>query len=118
MYHKLKNRIYGTVDDITLGLANLHEYLDITKLIGRLQDMDKLKAIFLSEDQKILFECIPKPTIAKKSKNNPRKSKQYYQKMISTKSVKITETDHITKKIIEMLDLKTRNDIMQSLKFF
>ena len=45
------------------GAKHLHEYLDIRKIIKRLQDLDKLKMILLNDDQRRLFEHIPKPQI-------------------------------------------------------
>ena len=47
------------------GSKHLHEYLDIRKIIKRLQDIDKLKLILLNENQRKMFECIPKPDIEK-----------------------------------------------------
>ena len=45
------------------GSKYLHEYMDIRRIIKRLQDLDKLKMILLTEDQRKLFECIPKPGV-------------------------------------------------------
>ena len=122
LYVKLKNKIHGKIDDFSLGLRNLHEYLDITTLIKRLQDLDKLKAILLSEHQKVLFECIPKPAILGRSRNNskvltlenlvPKKTKQKFEIMLSSRRIPITN-DNVTLKIIEILDPKTRNNLIE-----
>ena len=45
------------------GSKYLYEYIDIRKIIKRLQDLDKLKMILLTEDQRKLFEYIPKPDV-------------------------------------------------------
>lgn len=52
----INNKIYS------MALDNLHEYLDISKIIKRLQDIDKLKLILFNDYQRELFESIPKPT--------------------------------------------------------
>ena len=118
----MRNKLLGNADDFSFGLDNLHDYLDITKLIKRLQDMDKLKAIFLSEDQKLLFDCIPKPSILKTKSNknilSPKRGRNSkIDKVIASKSMKICNDDTLTKKILEMLDPKTRNEITQSFFF-
>ena len=43
------------------GMKHLNEYLDITKIIKRLQDLDKLKMILLNDNQRRLIELMPKP---------------------------------------------------------
>ena len=50
------------------GSKHLHEYLDIRKIIKRLQDLDKLKMILLNEEQRRLFEYLPKPDVVDKNK--------------------------------------------------
>lgn len=122
LYVKFKNKIQGKIDDFSLGLRNLHEYMDITTLIKRLQDLDKLKAILLTEHQKVLFECIPKPAILGRSINNskvltvenlvPKRTRQKFENMLSARRIPITN-DNVTLKIIEMLDPKTRNNLIE-----
>lgn len=50
------------------AIKNLYEYLDITKIIKRLQDIDKMKIILFDEKQRKVFEEIPKPGITGYSK--------------------------------------------------
>ena len=50
------------------GSKHVYEYMDIRKIIKRLQDLDKLKMILLTEDQRKLFECILKPDVGDSSK--------------------------------------------------
>ena len=45
------------------GSRRLHEYLDIRNIIKILQDLDKLKMILLTDDQRKIFEYIPKPDV-------------------------------------------------------
>lgn len=49
------------------ALEHLYEYLDITNIIKRLQDIDKLKMVLFDENQRKLFETIPKPGLIGKS---------------------------------------------------
>lgn len=42
--------------------------MDIDKIIKRLQDIDKLKMLFLDENQQKVFEMLPKPGILTKKK--------------------------------------------------
>lgn len=47
----------------SIALKNIYEYMDIKNIIKRLQDIDKLKLILLNENQRKLFEILPKPAI-------------------------------------------------------
>lgn len=47
------------------ALDNLYEYLDIKNIIKRLQDIDKFKMIFLDNNQREVFDILPKPGIGK-----------------------------------------------------
>ena len=60
------------------GSKSLNEYLDIIKIVKRMQDIDKLKMILLNENQLKLFETIPKPDIL--SDNQKKSSKKIFQK--------------------------------------
>lgn len=42
----------------------LNEYIDLKKIIQRLQEIDKLKKIMLTDSQRFFFDKIPKPVIA------------------------------------------------------
>lgn len=37
--------------------------LDVTYMVQKFLEIDKLKLILLDENQRALFECLPKPTI-------------------------------------------------------
>lgn len=54
----------------TEALDYLYEYLDIKNIIKRLQDVDKLKMVLFDENQRKLFETIPKPGLIGKSTSN------------------------------------------------
>lgn len=55
----LDDKIYTT------ALNSLHEYLDISKIMKRLQDIEKLKLVLFNENQRELFEKISKPKFSK-----------------------------------------------------
>ena len=42
-------------------MQNVNEYIDIENIIKRLQDVDKLKMVLLDENQRKVFELLPKP---------------------------------------------------------
>ena len=44
--------------------------MDISNIIRRLQDVDKLKMVFLDENQRKVFDLLPKPGIGKSTRNN------------------------------------------------
>lgn len=50
-------------DAYSKALMNLTEYIDITNIIKRLQDIDKLKMVLFNNKQRKIFECIPKPGV-------------------------------------------------------
>ena len=48
-------------DPYRISKKLLNEYIDLKKIIGRLQDVDKLKNLLLNDSQKFFFDTIPKP---------------------------------------------------------
>ena len=48
--------------------------MDIVNIIKRLQDIDKLKMVLLNEDQRRVFEILPKPGIGTRSSSFVRNS--------------------------------------------
>lgn len=45
-------------------MRSISEYMDIDKIIKRLQDVDKLKLLLLDDNQQRVFEILPKPGIS------------------------------------------------------
>ena len=96
------------------GFQHLHQYLDIRKIIERLQDIDKLKLVLLNEDQRKLFECIPKPDVVhslnKLSQESLRKDYKKEKTQKTTRNLTnnlksmADDNDPIKKRIIEFLD--------------
>ena len=96
------------------GAKHLHEYLDIRKIIKRLQDLDKLKIILLNEDQRTVFEHIPKPDIVdfknRISMNSINKFKTRDKMRKETKNLGSTikclaeDKNPISNRILECLD--------------
>ena len=94
----------------------MHEYLDIRKIIKRLQDLDKLKTILLNENQRKLFEFIPKPDVLNNIESNNNsitidfrngkvKTKMKEQTIVPNNIIKfVQEEDPINKRIIECID--------------
>lgn len=62
------------------GSNRLHEYLDIRNIIKRLQDVDKLKMVVLNENQRKMFEIIPKPDLADTSYQSSQSTMLKYKK--------------------------------------
>ena len=91
------------------GAANLHEYLDIRNIIKRLQDVDKLKMVLLNENQRKMFECIPKPEVMETTKKfsvdsmrRDKKNSKVFTKNLP--NVMIQDDDPINKRIMELFD--------------
>lgn len=95
------------------GSKHLHEYLDIRKIIKRLQDLDKLKLILFKEDQRKLFEYIPKPNIADSTHRFSIGSILKYENKVKTKEnlanvwkLLAEDNDPMNKRILECIDQK------------
>ena len=76
-----------------MGSKHLHEYLDIRKIIKRLQDLDKLKMVLLTEDQRRLFEHIPKPYVIDPTNKFSMESITKYKKKAKTRKATIVITN-------------------------
>ena len=111
------------------GSQNLHEYLDIRKIIKRLQDLDKLKMILLNEDQQRLFERIPKPDVLdpksklsvesiNKYKYKKGQSKTISRKPSNTNILKSMEEDNdpLSKKIYLYIDPENNFNKVETIK--
>ena len=98
------------------GYKHLHEYLDIRKIIKRLQDLDKLKMVLLNEDQRSVFECLPKPDVIDARNKLSMESINKYRKSVKTRKLtkNISNTmksmaednDPVNKRILECLESK------------
>ena len=95
------------------GAKNLHEYLDIRKIIKRLQEIDKLKMILLTDEQRRLFEYIPKPDVVNSSNKLFLESILKYTKNVKQKIMTgvpnnmkslVEEDNPINKRILEFVD--------------
>lgn len=99
----------------------LYEYIDLKKIINRLQDVDKLKSILFNDSQKFFFDMIPKPhlgdnndTHLKFKAHHIRKCKlkvsqdktilEHYQKLHENSS-------YIDQKIVSLIDDATKYKI-------
>lgn len=71
----------------------LNEYIDLKKIIDRLQDIDKLKNILLNDSQKLFFDLIPRPEISITKSAKPSS-------LITDKSITKTKLRTTTNKII------------------
>ena len=102
------------------GAKHLHEYLDIRKIIKRLQDLDKLKMILLNDDQRKLFEHIPKPQIIDTAnvlsmesinKYKPRaKTRKTTKNILNTMKSLAEDKDPVNKRILQCLDGSTNGN--------
>lgn len=97
----------------------LNEYMDIKNIIKRLQDVDKLKMLFLNEHQRIVFEMIPKPGvgghIVERKKSLTVESMLISKKELKKKNLKKIhlppDGDPLNKKILEMLSPEIRKQL-------
>lgn len=98
----------------------LFEYLDISNIIKRLQDIDKLKMVLFDNQQLQAFEMLPKPTITKKGHAVGSIRMDSIAKSQSFRSMKdnpmnkiemlLQEDNQINKKIFSLLDPKLKAD--------
>lgn len=90
------------------GANYIHEYIDIRKIIKKLQDVDKLKMILLNEEQRKLFARIPKPEIF--ATTNSRISIQSIlkesKKMRKEPLPQMNRTDSLSKRILSCIEPK------------
>ena len=98
------------------GSKRLHEYLDIRNIIKRLQDLDKLKMILLSDDQRKIFEYIPKPDVVDSKTTMLQfttrvKTKKMTKNFPNTMRSLAENNDPINRRILECFDQKLKNDI-------
>lgn len=106
----------------------LYEYIDLKKIISRLQDVDKLKNILFNDPQKFFFDLIPKPEIVEGPENHKRSIfgvNQIVKHKLKATSNEIlrnnfknlkTSTNPIDKKIFLLLDESIQRKLNSSLE--
>lgn len=90
-------------DSYILSQKYIYEYLDINKIIQRLQDVDKLKQIVLNDDQKFFFDLIPKPEISD-SKTTIRSKTTFGAEKIMKSRIKNAKGNFLSKKFEKLKD--------------
>jgi len=103
-----------------IGISNIFAQLDITYVLKKFAELDKLKMLLLNEDQYYLFEYLPKPVIMKTSKihiNYVRKSNASPVKGEKKASSFFHENDLVTKAktVQKAYDNITKNENMSNL---
>ena len=88
-----KNENQANREFYELSCKYLNEYIDLKKIISRLQDIDKLKNILFNDQQRYFFDLIPKPEIFSKKTNFDFGKKRHsfaIQNILKTKMKSIT----------------------------
>lgn len=101
-----------------IALKNIYEYMDIKNIIKRLQDIDKLKMVLLDDQQRKLFEILPKPGVGVKKNNNSiwtidniiESKKSIFNKDLFNNNA-IFNGDPIYKRMYNILDPKFKSEI-------
>lgn len=105
------------------ALKNISEYIGIENIIKRLQDIDKLKLILFNKEQRIFFEQLPKPGIAKNLDNKDfsytidsiikSKRNQYSNDHEPFKQLKLSlENDPLNKRLFDLME--TRKSLIKN----
>ena len=105
------------------ALKNIYEYIGIENIIKRLQDIDKIKLILFNKEQRIFFEQLPKPGIAKKLSNKDSsytidsiiKSKRFQNinEIEPFKQLKLSiDNDPINKRLFDLIE--TRKSLLKT----
>ena len=66
-FKRKKNENQTDQEFYQLSRKYLNEYVDLKKIINRLQDIDKLKNVLFNDQQRYFFDLIPKPEIFRKN---------------------------------------------------
>lgn len=82
------------------AFLEINENLDVVKLIQKLKEIDKLKDLFLNENQREVFESFKKKTKISLLKKN-KKVESEFQKRLS--SLKISKKTRTNKKLDDVL---------------
>ncbi len=78
----------------------LNEYIDLERIIQKLQDIDKLKAVLFSDSQRFYFDQIPKPFII----DEPGENIGIGKVKILKKNIQLMTNQQITKESEKFLD--------------
>ena len=78
-----------------LSCKYLNEYIDLKKIINRLQDIDKLKNILFNDQQRYFFDLIPKPEIFSKKNDFMKKKYSFAIKNILKTKMKSITTNNL-----------------------
>lgn len=91
-------------------MKSINEYMDLDRIIKRLQDVDKLKLLLLDENQLKVFEMLPKPGIQGKRKLQNMKSFTLEAMVSSMKETNkiidytfLLNGDKVNKKMLELM---------------
>ena len=104
------------------ALNNLYEYMDIHNIIKRLQDVDKLKLVLLDEDQRRVFDNLPKPGIVGRSLRSKsvftmetinKGKRQGLRRRSKAKYGFLLNGDPVNQRIFNMMDPTLRADLKQ-----
>ncbi|EWS72479.1 transmembrane protein, putative (macronuclear) [Tetrahymena thermophila SB210] len=60
------------------GMQMIEQQLDITYIINKLNEIDKLKAVIFNKDQLKIFDCIPKPIVSDEQLFNKQQKGNIY----------------------------------------
>lgn len=76
---------------MTQALKNVHKRLDMSYIINKLIEFDKLKLMLLTPEQQSLFEFLPKPKlfVGKDAQRRKSLSQTMMQKDLSSKGAKL-----------------------------
>ena len=97
-FRRKKGDHHAKRDFYDLSNKYLTEYIDLKKIIARLQDIDKMKNILFDEQQRYFFDLIPKPEIIPNTSHAQRKKNSFsVEKVIRLKVKKITNAGFFNK---------------------
>lgn len=104
------------------ALNNLYEYMDINHIITRLQDVDKLKLVLLDDNQRQVFDNLPKPGVGNTTASqnfltmeciNKTKKNNKYRRKSRKKFAFLFNGDPVNNRIFEMMDPKIKIELKQ-----
>ena len=77
-----------------------------------MQDLDQFKMVLFTEEQRRLFDCIPKPDVGKKFSKNSKTQK------ITMMKTNADENDPINRRILEYIGSKNEKPEFANLGYF